>query len=119
MISPLHTSEFPDLPNGIVAKINELAEAINTISAPKKLAPQYTEQQQRHIDLVAAGATSIERVAEKWGVAFYDDVSHEFTSPVYCVQCISRAQSLLDRMLLDPNKLYHSCEGCIDRVKWG
>ena len=104
----------------IVSKLNELIDGYNELRqrAIAQDAPPspYTEVQSEYMGLVANDRMTIEQVAAKWRVAFYDDVSHEFISPVYCVHCQYRSVSLLDRMLLSPTA---RCAGCIERTKWG
>lgn len=97
----------------LVYKLNEIISVVNEIRAPQ---PTLGARQEEAMKAVLGGTKTIEEVATEYGVGFYDNVAHEFTSPVYCLRCEYYTQSLLDRLVLAADA---PCDGCIHRAKWG
>lgn len=114
-IYPLDSSEFPSdyAVQRLAMKLNEVIHEINKLIAPP---PQYGARQLDAINRVESGEVTIDEIAAQYKVAFYDNVSHAFDSPVYCIRCEYHTQSLLDRLVLAPDAL---CDGCIHKAKFG
>lgn len=127
MVAPLDPNS-EHTPSTIVDKVNEVVEMFNQLmpdvqNAMRELTAIQESRMNREekrrkelVDKLNHNEITVDVILARWKVAFYDDVPHELSSPVYCVNCMMQAQSLYDRILLDPNAF---CEGCIEKSKWG